>query len=64
MDLAGLSVLLERWKVLTSLQLGNWLALASNSLWIVITRFDILLILIYFEVYASERSLVDVGISL
>ncbi|CBI38020.3 unnamed protein product, partial [Vitis vinifera] len=35
--LAGLSVLLERWKVLTSLQLGTLLALASNSLWSVIT---------------------------
>lgn len=62
--LAGLSVLLERWKVLTSLQLGTLLALASNSLWSVITRFDISLLLIYLEVYASGHLLVDVSICL
>lgn len=58
-DLAGLSVLLERLKVLTSLQLGILLALASNNLWIAITRFDISLLPTCLVDYASINFLVD-----
>jgi hypothetical protein len=37
-DLAGVSVQLGPWKVLTSLPLGSLKVSASNSLWIVIMR--------------------------
>lgn len=39
-DHVGVLVQLEPWKVLTSLPLGSFLVLASNSLWTVIMRFD------------------------
>lgn len=42
-DPAGVSVPLEPWKVLTTLQPESLLASASSSLWIVIMRFESIL---------------------